>query len=447
MQRKKRIFGIAAGVVIALSSGGAATAFGLSNEVDIDNNGEITKVRTFDKNVDEILDKQGIQIEKAEKVTPALNQEISTNDNKIIIEQLATVNITIDGSYENVTLHTDAANIEQVLAENGYEITKQKVSPSMDTELVPGKTTHITIDTPYSVTFKGMYGEYTAEDVFHKTIGEVADEYLSNYDPERDTLTPGRETLLTSDTTVEIVRTRNDERVETESIPFKKTTVESEDLFEGEEKVTTKGVNGVLTKTIKDTKVDKKVTKSEVIKEEVTKKPVNEVTTKGTKKKPAPVVEEVEPKKVETESSSDATSAPKSSSSNSSSEKKAEESSSKPSSNKSESNESSSSSSKVEARSSGNGSGLLSGIPQWKIDRFDQLAQCESGGNWSINTGNSFTGGIQFTRSSWLAAGGGKYAPEAYLATREEQIATGVQLQSMQGWGAWPSCSSKYGYI
>ena len=78
---------------------------------------------------------------------------------------------------------------------------------------------------------------------------------------------------------------------------------------------------------------------------------------------------------------------------------------------------------------------------------WDRLAECESGGDWSINTGNGFSGGIQFSPSSWEAAGGTQYAPAAHLATREEQIATGKRLQEMQGWGAWPACSAQLGLI
>lgn len=73
---------------------------------------------------------------------------------------------------------------------------------------------------------------------------------------------------------------------------------------------------------------------------------------------------------------------------------------------------------------------------------WDQLAQCEAGGNWSINTGNGFYGGLQFTLSSWQAAGGSGYP---HQASREEQIARGEILLSMQGWGAWPACTSKLG--
>lgn len=76
---------------------------------------------------------------------------------------------------------------------------------------------------------------------------------------------------------------------------------------------------------------------------------------------------------------------------------------------------------------------------------WDALAQCEATGNWSINTGNGFSGGLQFTPSTWLAFGGGQYAPMAYMASREEQIAVAEKVQAAQGWGAWPACTAKMG--
>lgn len=76
---------------------------------------------------------------------------------------------------------------------------------------------------------------------------------------------------------------------------------------------------------------------------------------------------------------------------------------------------------------------------------WDSIAQCESTGNWSINTGNGFSGGLQFTDSTWLAFGGGAYAPAAHLASREQQIAVAEKVQAAQGWGAWPACTSKLG--
>jgi hypothetical protein len=76
---------------------------------------------------------------------------------------------------------------------------------------------------------------------------------------------------------------------------------------------------------------------------------------------------------------------------------------------------------------------------------WDALAQCESSGNWAINTGNGYYGGVQFDASTWRAYGGGAYAPRADLATRSEQIAIAEKTLAAQGWGAWPACSAKLG--
>ena len=76
---------------------------------------------------------------------------------------------------------------------------------------------------------------------------------------------------------------------------------------------------------------------------------------------------------------------------------------------------------------------------------WDAVAQCESGGNWSINTGNGYYGGLQFSAGTWTAYGGGAYAPTANLASREEQIAIAEKVQAAQGWGAWPACTAALG--
>lgn len=76
---------------------------------------------------------------------------------------------------------------------------------------------------------------------------------------------------------------------------------------------------------------------------------------------------------------------------------------------------------------------------------WDRLAQCESGGNWAINTGNGFYGGVQFDRGTWLSNGGGAYAPTADLATRDQQIAIASKVQAARGWSPWPACSARLG--
>ncbi|MGB6180821.1 MAG: transglycosylase family protein [Rhodococcus sp. (in: high G+C Gram-positive bacteria)] len=76
---------------------------------------------------------------------------------------------------------------------------------------------------------------------------------------------------------------------------------------------------------------------------------------------------------------------------------------------------------------------------------WDRLSQCEAGGNWAINTGNGFQGGLQFAPSTWTGHGGGEYAATANQASREEQIVVAERVLESQGWGAWPSCSAQLG--
>ena len=89
----------------------------------------------------------------------------------------------------------------------------------------------------------------------------------------------------------------------------------------------------------------------------------------------------------------------------------------------------------------GGGSIALAGQAAAATDgEWDQVARCESGGNWAINTGNGYHGGVQFSAGTWASHGGGEFAPSAELATREQQIAVAERVLATQGRGAWPVC-------
>ncbi|MFJ2863419.1 transglycosylase family protein [Kitasatospora sp. NPDC087314] len=76
---------------------------------------------------------------------------------------------------------------------------------------------------------------------------------------------------------------------------------------------------------------------------------------------------------------------------------------------------------------------------------WDKVAACEATGNWAVDSGNGFYGGLQFTSSTWAAFGGTAYAPQAHQATKDQQIAVGEKVLAAQGPGAWPICSVKAG--
>ena len=81
-------------------------------------------------------------------------------------------------------------------------------------------------------------------------------------------------------------------------------------------------------------------------------------------------------------------------------------------------------------------------------DRWDQLAQCEAGGNWAYPpVSGGFSGGLMFHIGTWRSMGGEEFAPDAYLASREQQIIVAERTLAVSGWGAWPGCSRKFGWL
>ncbi|MDT5242903.1 MAG: resuscitation-promoting factor RpfA [Mycobacterium sp.] len=89
----------------------------------------------------------------------------------------------------------------------------------------------------------------------------------------------------------------------------------------------------------------------------------------------------------------------------------------------------------------GSGSLALAGQAGAATDgEWDQVAKCESGNNWAINTGNGYQGGLQFSPGTWSSHGGSQYAPSAHMATKDEQIAVAERVLATQGKGAWPVC-------
>jgi Transglycosylase-like domain len=91
----------------------------------------------------------------------------------------------------------------------------------------------------------------------------------------------------------------------------------------------------------------------------------------------------------------------------------------------------------------GNTGSPVAAVPAGSV--WDDLAWCESGGNWATSTGNGYYGGLQFLESTWISYGGQQFAAYPHLATREQQIAVAERVLAHVGWGAWPACSRKLG--
>ena len=164
----------------------------------------------------------------------------------------------------------------------------------------------------------------------------------------------------------------------TEAVGYGTTKQKDSSLYEGQTKVVTPGKKGSKIVVRQKTWVDGKLTKTTVLSQKVTKQPVAAVVKVGTKARPA---------------------------------------------------------SATSTRSAGNTSGA--GINLANAAMWDRIAQCESGGNWHINTGNGYYGGLQFATASWLANGGADFASRADLASRAEQITVANRYYAKAGLGPW----------
>lgn len=163
--------------------------------------------------------------------------------------------------------------------------------------------------------------------------------------------------------------------VATEELPFETLTTKSADLPKGEEEVTREGTPGTLQKTFKLVLVDGREASRSLVAETVLAKPVARKVTVGTKEAPKPA---------------------------------------------------------ATASNTGAAAPAMMNEAMW-----DAIALCESGGNWSINTGNGYYGGLQFDIQTWIGAGGGAYAPNASLATKAQQIDIANRVYAERGLQPW----------
>jgi uncharacterized protein YabE (DUF348 family) len=160
----------------------------------------------------------------------------------------------------------------------------------------------------------------------------------------------------------------------TEDVPFDSLTTESADMVKGEKEVTQAGTAGKVNRTFNLVLVDGREASRTLVSETVTVQPVTEKVTVGTKAKPAPAA----------------------------------------------------------GANTGAAAPAMMNEAMW-----DKIAQCESTGNWSINSGNGYYGGLQFDIRTWIGAGGGAYAPNASLATKAQQIDIANRIYAQRGLQPW----------
>jgi len=368
---------------VAVVAVGALTMAQYDKAVSLSLDGDTSSVHVFGSTVGDLLAKQDVPVGEHDIVQPAADAPLNDGDT-VVIRYGRKLTVTMDGKTSDYW--TTATSVDAALAELGIRADSAKLSVSRSEPL--GRSgLALTITTPKNVTVNVDGGSKTVA----STGPTVADalQQLEVTLGAQDRVNPAPETPLTEGLAVTINRVEKKSVSETQAVAFGVTNQDDATLAKGTKKTTTKGVAGEQSVTFDEVWVDGKLESRNQTGASVTKNPVNQVVAVGTKvAAPAPAP-------------APATTTP--------------------------------------APSAGNTSGA--GLNLANAAMWDRIAQCESGGNWHINTGNGYYGGLQFAQSTWLANGGADFAARADLASREQQITVANRLYAKSGlqpWGCKP---------
>jgi len=345
--------------------------------VSLSLDGDSSSVHVFGSTVGDLLAKQEIAVGEHDLVQPAADASLHDGDT-VVVRYGRKLTVTMDG--KTTDYWTTATSVDAALTELGIRADTANLSVSRSQPLGrAGLAVTITSPKNISVTVDGATKTVASNG---STVADALQQLEVTLGAQ-DRVNPAPETALTEGLAVTVNRVEKKTVNETQPVAFKVTNQDDGNLAKGTKQVTTKGVAGEQTVTFEEVWVDGKLESRNQTGAQVTKNPVDQVVAVGTKVAAPPP----------------AAAAPAS------------------------------------PPPAGNTSGV--GLNLTNAGMWDRIAQCESGGNWHINTGNGYYGGLQFSASTWLANGGADFASRADLASREQQITVANRLYAKSGLGPW----------
>ncbi|SEQ19946.1 resuscitation-promoting factor [Arthrobacter sp. OV608] len=357
---------------------GLVAFVGNNKTITLNVDGKVTSVQTFGGTVGQVVKSANLELKPADRVSPSIDATVQ-NGTVINVNQAKEVKVSLDGSEK--TVNTTAQDVEGLVTELGVA-SASSVSVPKDAQLsVAGS--FVSISTPKSVSIVAD-GKVHAATTTAATVGKVLEDAGLTLGANDRSSQPANAHVV-NNMVVKVSRVDvGQTAVTTEDVPFKTETVESAELLKGEKEVTQAGAAGKLEKTFKLVLVDGREASRTLVTESVTAQPVTEKITVGTKAKPV------------------AQAAP------------------------------------APAASASTGANTGAAAPAMMNEAmWDKIAQCESGGNWSINSGNGYYGGLQFDIRTWIGSGGGAYAPNASLASKAQQIDIANRVYAQRGLQPW----------
>jgi len=291
--------------------------------------------------------------------------------------------VTLVVDDQTVQVNGYVSTVGDVLAKSSVALEgKDTVQPSAETQVKSGETITVTRIRAKQVTVVHDGTTSTLTSFSSTVAGALYDAGVSISASDR--VSPEITDPLADSQTITVKRVVIANAQTTEPMAYTSSTVKDATIAKGTQKVTTPGANGVKTSTYQVVTIDG-VEESRTLVSQTETPATNQVTSLGTKVATTTT----------TTTTASTTAAP--------------------------------------VATSTSTAGLdLSNAAMW-----DKVAQCESGGNWHINTGNGYYGGLQFLTSTWLAHGGGQFAPRADLASREQQITVANSIYATSGLSQW----------
>lgn len=384
---------VATGTVLGgLVVGGVAVAGASQKDVTVDINGQQQSLSTFSGDVGGALEAAGVTVGTEDLVYPAPSEKLANGD-VITVKTSKPVAVIVDGEEQNVT--STASTVQALVEELEAVNPGSSYNADPNAPVTEGMTLDVT--TPKIVAINDG-GQTTYTSIAKKTVGELLAARGVTVD-SFDRVTPSLDSPVTPNQEIRIDRVDVRDNVEIVPVDAPVNYVEDANLEQGTEEVREEGKAGEKRVVNRVTYVNGQVESEEQLAAEEVRAAKPATIARGTKAPQHTVTPAVA-----------ATTSGNAGGSN------------------------------TGGGNTGAAAPAVAGGSVW-----DSLAQCESGGNWSINTGNGYHGGLQFSQSTWAAYGGTAYAPTADQATREQQIAIAEKTQASQGWGAWPACTAKLG--
>ena len=341
--------------------------------------GHDQQVHTSAGKVSGALAAAGVRVGSHDIVAPDLNSAIADHGT-IVVRRGHLLHLTVDGISRDVWVNADS--VSEALSQLGYN-SASLVSVSRSMRLDRG-VTNLSIDSPKQVTFL-LDGKRMVVHSAGPTVQDAISASMIFLGPH-DRISVPATSKLRDDQVIRISRVKYATAAVTVAVPFATVTQSDANSYVGTSTVVTSGKPGAKRITYQLVYVDGHLAGKIPVSSTVLSQPEDQVVKAGSKPQP-------------TQSSS--------------------------------------------SSGSGSGSGGATPPPNTSGLNWDAVAQCESGGNWHINTGNGFYGGLQFDYGTWLSNGGGAYAPRADLATREQQIAVANRLYAARGSSPWPVCGQR----